>query len=337
MNVLRREFPNLKLEKDEPLPAETLARLRVTNDDFRAALKIVRPSALREVLIEAPNVHWEDIGGLEDLKMQLKEAVELPLKKPEAFQRLGIKPPKGILLYGPSGTGKTMLAKAVATESEANFILVKGPELLNKFIGESEKGVRKVFEKARQTAPTIIFFDEIDALVPRRGLDLSSQVTERVVNAMLAEMDGLEELSEVVILGATNRPDLLDPSLLRPGRFDRAILTPLPDKAARLSIFKIYTKNMPLTKDVDIEKLVENTDKYTGADIAGVCKEAGLVALRRDIETKEITKKDFEEALKKVKPSLREEDIKRYKDIEDSYLQIARANQVEHKKQAYIG
>ena len=337
MNVLRREFPNLKLEKDEPLPAETLARLRVTNDDFRAALKIVRPSALREVLIEAPNVHWEDIGGLEDLKMQLKEAVELPLKKPEAFQRLGIKPPKGILLYGPSGTGKTMLAKAVATESEANFILVKGPELLNKFIGESEKGVRKVFEKARQTAPTIIFFDEIDALVPRRGLDLSSQVTERVVNAMLAEMDGLEELSEVVILGATNRPDLLDPSLLRPGRFDRAILTPLPDKAARLSIFKIYTKNMPLTKDVDIEKLVENTDKYTGADIAGVCKEAGLVALRRDIETKEITKKDFEEALKRVKPSLREEDIKRYKDIEDSYLQIARANQVEHKKQAYIG
>ncbi len=337
MNVLRRELPNIKLEKDEPLPPETLAKLSVLMSDFKAALKIVRPSALREVLIEAPNIHWDDVGGLEDLKSQLCEAVELPLKKPESFQRLGIRPPKGILLYGPSGCGKTLLAKAVATESEANFILVKGPELLNKFIGESEKGVRKVFEKARQTAPTIIFFDEIDALAPRRGLDLSSQVTERVVNALLAEMDGLEELSEVVILGATNRPDLLDPALLRPGRFDRVVLTPLPDKIARLSIFKIYTKNMPLAKDINLEKFAEQTERYSGADISGICREAGLAALRRDPETKEVTKKDFEESLERVHPSLRDEDIKRYKELEDRYLKAARVSQVDHQKISYFG
>ena len=263
-----------------------------------------------------------------ELKQQLKEAVEWPLKNPEMFIRLGIKPPKGILMYGPPGTGKTLLAKAVANESEANFILVKGPELLNKFVGESEKGVRKIFEKARQTAPTIIFFDELDALVPIRGIDIGSQVTERVVNAMLAEMDGLEELTDVVVIGATNRPDLIDPSLLRPGRFDRIISTGLPDKESRKSIFDIHTRSMPLTKDVDVDILVEKTENFTGADIAGLCREAAILALRKNKEAKEVTMGDFEEVLKKAQPSLREEDLKRYNDVEEKYIKKARANKI---------
>ncbi|MEK6903626.1 MAG: CDC48 family AAA ATPase [Nanoarchaeota archaeon] len=328
MVVIRRVLDNLKLKKDESIPQEVLKGLRVTHDDFRMALKFVHPSALREVFVEAPNVKWNDIGGLLELKQQLKEAVEWPLKNPEMFIRLGIKPPKGILMYGPPGTGKTLLAKAVANESEANFILVKGPELLNKFVGESEKGVRKIFEKARQTAPTIIFFDELDALVPIRGIDIGSQVTERVVNAMLAEMDGLEELTDVVVIGATNRPDLIDPSLLRPGRFDRIISTGLPDKESRKSIFDIHTRSMPLTKDVDVDILVEKTENFTGADIAGLCREAAILALRKNKEAKEVTMGDFEEVLKKAQPSLREEDLKRYNDVEEKYIKKARANKI---------
>tara|TARA_Y100000310_G_scaffold167610_2_gene167525 strand:+ start:6504 stop:8780 length:2277 start_codon:yes stop_codon:yes gene_type:complete len=327
MVVIRRILPRLKQE-DAAIPPEILKELQVLDDDFKMALKSVRPSALREVLVEAPNVKWEDIGGAEGLKQQLKEAIEWPLKSPEMFTRLGIKPPKGILMYGPPGTGKTMLAKAVANESEANFILVKGPELLNKFVGESEKGVRKIFEKARQTAPTIIFFDEIDALVPMRGLDTSSQTTERVVNAMLTEMDGLEELTDVIILGATNRPDLIDASLLRPGRFDRIIATTVPNKKSRKTILEIHTADMPLAKDVELNKLVEKTESFTGADLAGMCKEAAMLALRKNKEAKEVSMEHFEEALKKLRPSLHEEDIKKYKDIEESYLRKARASKV---------
>ena len=327
MVVIRKVLPDLKYDEGE-MSQDLLKKLQVTHEDFKNALRAVRPSALREVLVEAPNVKWEDIGGLKTLKQQLKEAIEWPLKSPEMFSRIGITPPKGVLMYGPPGTGKTMLAKAVANESEANFILVKGPELLNKFVGESEKGVRKVFEKARQTAPTIIFFDEIDALVPMRGLDVSSQTTERVVNAMLAEMDGLEELTDVIVLGATNRPDLIDSSLMRPGRFDRVIATSVPDKESRKAIFKIHTEGMPLAKDVDMKKLVEQTEGFTGADVAGLCKEAGLLALRKSTDAKEVKMEDFDEAYKKTRPSLKMEDIKKYKDIEEKYLKKARASKV---------
>ncbi|MEK6854206.1 MAG: AAA family ATPase, partial [Nanoarchaeota archaeon] len=247
MTVLRRELPNLKFDEEEPVPKEVLERMMVTRKDFIDALKSVRPSAMREVLVEVPSVRWKDIGGLDEVKQELIEAVEWPIKNPEAFKRLGVRPPRGILLYGAPGTGKTLLAKAVATESEANFILVKGPELLSKWVGESEKAVREVFKKARQTSPTIIFFDELDSLTPKRGISHDSHVTERVVNQLLTEIDGLEDLNETLVIGATNRPDMIDPALLRPGRFDRLILTPVPDVKSRFEIFKVNTKNMPIS------------------------------------------------------------------------------------------
>jgi len=338
MSVLRKIMPDLMLGKDEKkIPQETLNKLKVNHNDFMHALRIVRPSALREVLIEAPDVKWSDVGGLEELKAQLKEAIEWPLKNPESFQRLGIKPPRGILMYGPPGTGKTLLAKAVANESESNFILVKGPELLSKWVGESEKGVRKIFEKARQTAPTIIFFDEIDALASRRGHDTSSQVTERVVNSLLSEIDGLEELQDVVVLAATNRPDLIDPALLRPGRFDRIIATTIPDKETIKQILKIHTKNIPLSKDIDLDTFAEKLNGFNGADIQAFCKEAAIVALRDNMEASEVTLENFNKALKKISPSLREEEIKKYKDVEEKYLRKARAAQQEPLKQSYLG
>ncbi len=335
MNVIRKVLPDLKI-KEHTLPPELLAKLKVTMDDFKAALKLVRPSALREVLIEAPNVKWEDVGGLDDLKQQLKEAVEWPLKNPAAFKRMGIKPPRGILMYGPPGTGKTMLAKAVSNESNANFILVKAGELFSKWVGDSEKGVRRIFEKARQTAPTIIFFDEIDALAPRRGNDQSSQVTERVVNTLLVEMDGLEEMADVVILAATNRPDLVDPALLRPGRFDRIIATMLPDEKTRLQILTANTKNMPLEKDVDVTKIAKETDQFNGADLASLCREAAINALRKDVDAAKVTQEDFDDALKRVRPSLKEEEIKQYKDIEEKYIRKARAASIVPKP-SYLG
>jgi len=336
MNVIRRVLPDLKGES-EKIPAEILAKLVITSEDFRAALKIVRPSALREVLVERPTTTWDDVGGLQELKQQLKEAVEWPLKNPKMFSRLGIKPPRGILIYGPPGTGKTMLAKAVAHESEANFISVKGPEVLNKYVGESEKSVRKIFEKARQTAPTIIFFDEIDAVAPRRGTDTGSNVTERIVNTMLVEMDGLEELADVVVIAATNRPDLVDPSLLRPGRFDRVIAAPMPNKESRLAILKVHIGKMPLTKDVDVDKLAEKTEGYSGADIYGLVREAAMHALRKNAETNEVTAIDFEEALKKITPSLKEEDLKKYKDVEEKYLRKAKIASVVAQRPSYLG
>ena len=313
-----------------------MAKLIITAEDFKEALKIVRPSALREVLIERPTTTWEDIGGLQELKQHLKEAVEWPLKNPKMFTNMGIKPPRGILIYGPPGTGKTMLAKAVAHESEANFISVKGPEVINKYVGESEKAVRKIFEKARQAAPTIIFFDEIDSIAPRRGADIGSSVTERIVNTLLVEMDGLEELADVVVIAATNRPDLMDPSLLRPGRFDRIIAAPMPSKEARKAILQVHIGKVP-TKDVDIDKLVEKTEGYSGADICGLVREAAMHALRKNNEAKKVTDADFEEALKKVSPSLKEEDLKKYKEVEEKYLRKAKIASVIAQKPSYLG
>ncbi|MBA3064732.1 AAA family ATPase, partial [Candidatus Woesearchaeota archaeon] len=289
----------------------------------------------REVFVEIPDVKWTDIGGLEDVKQELKEAVEWPLKNPESFKNLGVKPPKGILIYGAPGTGKTLLAKAVANESDANFILVKGPEMLSKWVGESEKAVRAVFKKARQTAPTIIFFDEIDSIAPRRGISSDSHVTERVVNQILTEMDGLENLQDVVVIAATNRPDMLDNALLRPGRFDRIILTPAPDKKTREEIFNVHTKGMPL-KDVKINELAEKTEGYVGSDIEAICREAAIFALRKDIKSTKVSMKNFEQALNKVNPSITKEIEKAYEDIR-KHFKSARAKEMKEEKPSYMG
>ncbi len=268
---------------NQEIPANVLAALKVAKNDFIDALKEITPSALREVYVEIPEVHWVDIGGLEDVKKQLKEMVEWPMKQPELFEQMGIAPPRGILLYGPPGTGKTLLAKAVATESSANFISVKGPEVLSKWVGESEKAVREIFKKARQTAPCIIFFDEIDSIAPQRGNSSDSGVTERMVNQLLSEMDGMVSLKNVVVIAATNRPDIVDTALLRPGRFDRNVYIPLPDKAAREEIFKVHSRKMPLAKEINFDLLAEKTEGYTGADIEAICREAALVALREEM------------------------------------------------------
>lgn len=335
MNVLRRVLPELRLEEEEAIPKELLEKLKVTRKDFREALKVVRPSALREVLVEIPTLTWNDVGGLENVKQELKEAVEWPLKYPDAFKRMGVRPPRGILLYGAPGTGKTLLAKAVAHESKANFILVKGPELLSKWVGESEKAVREVFKKARQTAPTIIFFDEIDSLATRRDASADSHVTERVVNQLLTEMDGLEELNDVIVIAATNRPDLVDTALLRPGRFDRIVLTPVPDKETRKKIFEVHTKDMPL-KGVDLDKLADLTPGYVGADIEAVCREAAMMALRKDMKAKELGMKDFQAAMKEIGPSTTADVEKAYRELKDN-IRAARGREMKENKPAYFG
>jgi len=315
MHALRRVLPQVKWKEEEELPKEVLEKLKVTKEDFDYALKMVEPSAMREVLVEIPNVHWDDIGGLEKIKDELKESVEWPLKYPKSFKKLGIKPPSGILLYGPPGCGKTLLAKAVATESQANFISVKGPELLSMWFGESERKIRELFRRAKQVAPVIIFFDEIDAMVPRRGHGMH-EATERIVSQILTEMSGLEDLNDVVIIGATNRPDMLDTALLRPGRFDRHILVPAPDEDARLKILKVLTRNMPL-KNVDLKKIARETDNYSGADLEALCREAAMNALRENKKAKEVTMKHFNKALEEVKPSLTKELIDAYKRFAD--------------------
>jgi transitional endoplasmic reticulum ATPase len=334
MAALRRVLPEIKWKEEKELPKEVMEKLVVTKEDFENALKMVEPSAMREVLVEVPKVKWEDIGGLEDVKQQLREMVEWPLKNPEAFRRLGIEPPKGILLYGPPGCGKTLLAKAVANESGANFIAVKGPEVLTLWVGESERKIRELFRRARQVAPAIIFFDEIDALAPRRGLYRGSAVTETVVSQLLTEMSGIEETKGVVVIAATNRPDIVDPALLRPGRIDRFVLVPPPDEKSRLAIFKVHTKNMPLAKDVDLRELAKKTEGYSGADIEAVCREAAMNALRENINAKEVKSKHFEEALKKVSPSISKDTMIYYQKF------IERTRKPEKEKEispAYIG
>ncbi|MDP3765758.1 MAG: CDC48 family AAA ATPase [Nanoarchaeota archaeon] len=379
MIVIRNEIEkgDLKeLKEDEPLQKELLERLVITQQYFKEALKVVRPSALREVLVEIPNIKWSDIGGLGNVKQELIEAVEWPLKHPEAFKRLGVRPPRGILLFGAPGTGKTLLAKAVANESEANFILVKGPELLSKWVGESEKAVREVFKKARQVSPCIIFFDEIDALAPRRGLSSDSHVSERVVNQLLTEIDGLEDLHDVVVIAATNRPDIVDTALLRPGRFDRMILTHIPDETTRLEIFKVHTKGMPISieqqpirkkmiaaktvgkgeatsvefeneeklfdkediksRDDFLRAIAKKTEGYVGADIEAVCREAAILTLREDINSRDIYKKHFELALQKVRPSVTKEVEKAYEELVEHFT-AARAKQMLDEKPGYMG
>jgi transitional endoplasmic reticulum ATPase len=306
MRSLRRILPEINLEQPK-IPAEILNKIKITKQDFDEALRDVQPSAMREVLVQRPNVGWEDIGGLQQVKEELAEAIEWPLKHADLFTEADVQPPKGILLYGPPGTGKTMIAKAVATTSEANFISIKGPELISKWVGESEKGVREVFRKARQAAPCVVFFDELDAVAPRRGgSEGDSHVTERVISQMLTEMDGLEDLKGVVVIGATNRPDIIDEALLRPGRFDRILEVPVPDIEARKQIFHIHAKKKPLDSDVNLDKLVEMTEGMTGADIAALVNAAAMSAIKEHVREKSGTKlmismKHFEAALNKIK------------------------------------
>jgi len=305
-----------KIIDKQSIPSELLNSLTVTKENFADALKNVQPSALREVFVERPNVHWSDVGGLEGVKQELKEIIETPLKNPELFTKMGIRPIRGVLLVGPPGTGKTLLAKAVATERESNFISIKGPEVLSKFVGESEKTVREIFRKARLASPCIIFIDEIDAIAHPRGHgEFDSRVSERVVDTLLTEMDGLSELKNVVVLAATNRPDAIDPAILRPGRFDKIIEIPMPDPETRLHILKVHTKKMPLDKTVDLAELANSTDNYTGAEIENICREAGMNAIRNGREI--VKMEDFRKSLIEVRPAISKEvaeRIRRFKD-----------------------
>jgi transitional endoplasmic reticulum ATPase len=318
LEAVRRIMPKINLA-EESIPTEVLDALSVIPGDFENALKRVQPSAMREVMVEVPNIGWDDIGGLDEARDKLREGVELPLKHPEAFRRLGIRPAKGFLLYGPPGTGKTLLAKAAARESEANFIATKSSDLLSKWYGESEQQIARLFARARQVAPTVIFIDELDSLVPARGGGLGEpQVTERVVNTILSEMDGLEELNNVVLIGATNRPNLIDPALLRPGRFDELIYVGTPDTAGRRRILAIHTKAMPLAKDVDLDDFARRTERFTGADLEDLVRRAGLTALRRGLESAEVTMADFETALSETRASVTEEMLNDYEKIRET-------------------
>src|SRR5437879_8499325 len=304
MKSLRRYLPEINLE-EERIPTGILEKMEVNVEDFMNAYREITPTAMREVYIEVPSVNWADVGGLTEVKQELQEAVEWPIKKPEVFKRVGIRPPKGILLFGPPGCGKTMLARAVATESEANFISIKGPEVFSKWVGESEKAIREVFRRGRTAAPSIVFFDELDSVASRRGTASGDgDASERVISQLLTEMDGIESLVNVVVIGASNRPDMIDPAILRPGRFDRLIFVPAPDHATRLQILKIHTRAMPLANDVDVDQITRQSAGYSGADLEAVCREAGLISLRRDIETNSVTMADFRFALERVKPSM---------------------------------
>jgi len=304
MKALRRYMPEINLEEERIRP-EILEKMEVKMDDFMQAYTEVTPTAMREVYVEVPTVHWQDIGGLDQVKEELMEAVEWPIKRPDVFKRMGINPPKGILLFGPPGCGKTLLARAVATESEANFISIKGPEIFSKWVGESEKAIREVFRKGRTAAPSIIFFDELDSIVPRRGMGYAdSGVSERVISQLLTEIDGIEALQNVAVVAATNRPDILDPAVLRPGRFDRLIYVPAPDEQSLIQIFKIHARGMPLAKDINLSELARSMAGYSGADVEAVCREAAMNALRRNIDSKEVALQDFKDAMAKIKPSI---------------------------------
>lgn len=315
MNTLRRYLPEIDLEK--PIPVKILEEMEVTMEDFKSAHRGIEPSAMREFFVEVSKITWDEVGGLEDVKQNLREAVEWPLTNPEIFKRMGIQAPRGTLLYGPPGTGKTLLAKAVANESDANFISIKGPEVMSKWVGESEKAVRELFKKARQVAPTIVFLDELDSIAPRRGTYSGSHVTDSVVNQLLTSIDGLESMEGVIVIGATNRPDIIDQGLLRPGRFDRLILTRAPNEKARLEIFKIHTKDMPLSKDVNLKELSKKCDNYSGADIEALCREAAMLAVREDMNAKKVTRKHFDEAMLSVRASITPDIFKFYEKISE--------------------
>ncbi len=331
IRALRRVLPEINLSS-ESIPLDTLRKIVVRMQDFMDVIKEMEPSAMREVFVEVPDIKWEDIGGLSSIKQELQEAVEWPLKYNQIFTYSDAIPPKGILLYGPPGTGKTLMAKAAANESEANFISIKGPELLSKWVGESEKGVREIFRKARQAAPCIIFFDEMDAITPARGGSYGdSHVTERVISQFLTELDGLEILTNVIVIAATNRPDIIDPALLRPGRFDRILYVPPPDRDSRLQIIKIHTKKKHLAEDVDINRLADDTEGYTGADIASLSSTAVMLALREHVskykdpkeaekhkEELKINMKHFEAAIKKIRP-LSTQELNMYKTISEQF------------------
>jgi transitional endoplasmic reticulum ATPase len=318
LEAVRRIMPRINLA-EETIPTDVLDALSVEPRDFHNALKRVQPSAMREVMVETPSVSWDDIGGLDSARDRLREGVELPLKHPDAFRRVGIRPAKGFLLYGPPGTGKTLLAKATARESQANFIATKSSDLLSKWYGESEQQIARLFARARQVAPTVIFFDELDSLVPARGGGMGEpQVTERVVNTILAEMDGLEELNNVVVIGATNRPNLIDPALLRPGRFDELVYVGTPDTAGRRRILAIHTEDMPLAPDVDLESLAKRTERFTGADLEDLVRRAGLTALRRGLDADKVTMADFEAALGETRASVTPEMLEEYDRIQQT-------------------
>jgi transitional endoplasmic reticulum ATPase len=331
MHALRRIRPELDLESDE-IDADVLNSIQVTEEDFKEAMKGIEPSALREVFVEVPDVTWDQVGGLEETKERLRETIQWPLEYPEVFEELDMQAAKGVLMYGPPGTGKTLLAKAVANESESNFISIKGPELLNKYVGESEKGVREVFSKARENAPTIVFFDEIDSIAAERGKNSGdSGVGERVVSQLLTELDGLESLEDVVVIATTNRPDLIDSALLRPGRLDRHVHVPVPDETARRRIFEVHTRNKPLADDVDLDALARKTEGYVGADIEAVAREASMNASREfigsvsreevgeSVGNVRVTMAHFEDALSEVDPSVTPETRERYEEIEKQF------------------
>ena len=323
IEAVRRIMPQINLEEGT-IPPHVLETLSVTRDDFQEALKRVQPSAMREVMVQMPNVGWDDVGGVDEARERLREGIELPLKFPDAFRRMGIRPAKGFLLYGPPGTGKTLLAKACAREAEANFIATKSSDLLSKWYGESEQQIARLFARARQVAPTVIFIDELDSLVPARGGGLGEpQVTERVVNTILSEMDGLEELQSVVVIGATNRPNLIDPALLRPGRFDELIYVAVPNEAGRRHILGIHTEDMPLAKDVDLDRLAARTERFTGADLEDLVRRAGLSALRASIEAKQVTMAEFEQALGETRASVTPEMELEYEQIREKLKQDA--------------
>ena len=335
MNVLRRVLPEINTLDSDTIPNEILEKLYIGADDFKESRKVVPPSAMREVLVEIPSLKWEDIGGLDEIKQELKEAVEWPLKHPESFTRLGVRPPRGVLIYGPPGTGKTLLAKAVSHESRSNFISVKGPELLSKWVNETPQLVKKLFAKAKQVSPCVIFIDEIDAVAGNRDLNTENNSGMNAINQLLTEMDGLEVLNDIVVIAATNRPDVVDPALLRAGRFDRLVMTSVPNQESRLDIFKIHAKNMPLAEDVSLDDLAVLTEGYVGADVELICREAAILALREDIATKIVKNKHFEEALNKVKGSVSKDIVETYEKFEERY-KAARGKALKQKEN-YFG
>jgi transitional endoplasmic reticulum ATPase len=318
MKALRRYLPEIDLD-EEDIPPSLIDRMIVKRDDFGGALGEVEPSAMREVLVELPKVTWDDVGGLETAKQNVKESVEWPLTDRGKFERMGIEPPKGVLLYGPPGTGKTLMAKAVANETNANFISVRGPQLLSKWVGESEKAIRQTFRKARQVSPCVVFFDELDALAPARGQEVGNNVSERVVNQLLTELDGLEEMGNVMIIGATNRPDMIDPALIRSGRFDRLVMIGEPDESGREAILRIHSQNMPLAPDVSLREVAEITDGYVGSDLESITREAAIEALREDGDAEEVEMRHFRKAMESVRPTINDDLMDYYERMEDQF------------------